>query len=208
MKVAILTSKNQWFEEYAPQLASELNNAPIYYDHHLIDEAYDILFILSYHRIIESHYLDKNKHNIVVHESDLPLGKGWAPLFWQVLEGKDEIIFSLFEAGSGIDNGDIYLKKTLHLTGYELNLELRERQANLTIQMCREFLIDYEKLSTPTKQSGQESFYPKRSPKDSKLDIDLTIRQQFNLLRIANNEDYPAFFEIDGIKYLIKIEKA
>jgi len=52
-----------------------------------------IVFILGYHKIIKKEYLKNNKYNIVVHESDLPKGKGWVPLFWQILEGKNEIVF-------------------------------------------------------------------------------------------------------------------
>lgn len=47
---------------------------------------------------------------------------------------------------------------------------------------------------------GKESFYPKRSPKDSELDINKSLNEQFNLLRIASNEDFPAFFYKDGKK--------
>ena len=42
MKIAILTSKNQWFESYALQLSKELSNASIYKNHHDIQENYDI----------------------------------------------------------------------------------------------------------------------------------------------------------------------
>ena len=31
MKIAILTTANQWFCQYAPDLAERLNDAPIYY---------------------------------------------------------------------------------------------------------------------------------------------------------------------------------
>ena len=206
MKIAILTSPNQWFEKYAKQLAYELSDIPIYNDHLSISESYDVLFILSYHKIIESDYLKKNKHNLVIHESDLPEGKGWAPLFWQILEGKNEIIFSMFEAGDGIDNGDIYIKEKLTLTGYELNEELRKKQAELIIKMCLQFINNYEKYSQPKIQQGVESFYPKRTSKDSELDINKTIKEQFDLLRIVSNKDYPAFFEMDGKKYSIKID--
>ena len=74
--------------------------------------------------------------------------------------------------------------------------------------MCFEFLNGYEKFKTPKPQKGKESFYPKRTAKDSRLDIDKTIKEQFNLLRIADNEEYPAFFEIDNHRYILKIEKA
>lgn len=205
MKIAILTTPGQWFESYAHALSGRLNGAQIYFDHREVAHSYDVVFILSYHKIIEEEYLRRHRHNLVVHASDLPEGKGWAPLFWQVLEGKRNIVFSMIEASAGVDAGDVYMKKSLALTGYELNEELRQKQAQLTIDMCLEFIADYEAHRNPTKQEGVESFYKKRSSKDSELDPDKTIREQFNLLRIVNNDEYPAFFNIDGRRYELQI---
>jgi len=207
MTVAILTSPDQWFITYAKKLQAKINNSGLFFNHKDIDNGFEIVLILSYHNIIQEKYLKKHKHNIVVHESALPKGKGWAPMFWQILEGKNEIPFTMFEASNEIDNGNIYMQKTLDLSGYELNEELREKQANFTIEMCLEFLKNYEKYQFPKKQKGKESFYLKRTPKDSELDINKSLKEQFNLLRIVNNEKYPAFFEIDGYKYKLKIEK-
>ena len=207
MKVAILTSPNQWFVPYAEKLKKQIKNSKLFLNHKDIDENYSILFILGYHKIIEQKYLDKNKHNIVVHESALPEGKGWAPMFWQILENKDKIIFSMFEASKGLDDGDIYIQSELLLSGYELNTELREKQASHTIKMCLEFLNNYDKYKIPTEQKGKESFYKKRSAEDSELDINKTIDEQFNLLRIVDNNNYPAFFCKNNKKYILKIEK-
>ncbi|MEA2047513.1 MAG: formyltransferase family protein [Campylobacterota bacterium] len=207
MKVLILTSPDQWFIPYAKQLQEKLSSSHLFYDHNEISEVYDIVFILSYHKIIPLEQLKANRHNIVIHASALPQGKGWAPMFWQVLEGTNDIPFTMFEASTGVDDGDIYMQKTLHLTGYELNDLLREKQANFIIDMCIGFIDKYDEYKLPHKQNGEESFYSKRNAKDSELDINKTIEEQFNVLRIASNEDYPAFFEIDGHKYIIKIEK-
>lgn len=208
MKIAILTSPNQWFIPYAEELHQKINSSSLYFNHEDILQNYDVVFILSYHKIIDKKNLEKNSHNIVVHASDLPKGKGWAPMFWQILEDKHVIPFTMFEASCGVDDGDIYMQKDLHLSGYELNNELREKQARHTIDMCLEFLDKYEEIRTPKKQSGEETFYKKRTTKDSELDINKTIQEQFNLLRIVDNEDYPAFFYKDDKKYIIKIEEA
>jgi len=205
MKIAILTTKDQWFEKYAIFLAKELKCA-LFFKHENIRD-FDIVFILSYHQIIPSDILNQNKHNIVIHESALPQGKGWAPMFWQILEGKNEIPFTMFEASEGVDNGNIYMQKTLNLTGYELHNELRGKQANCTIDMCLEFINNYDKYRKTIPQMGEESFYLKRTPQDAKLDIDKSIKEQFNLLRVCSNEEYPAFFEIDGNKYILRVEK-
>jgi methionyl-tRNA formyltransferase len=206
-KIAILTSRNQWFIPFAKILNSKVQNSKIFFDHQEIVNNFDVLFILSYHKIIEESFLKQNKHNIVIHSSALPKGKGWAPMFWQILEGENQIPFTMFEASNGVDNGDIYMQKNLQLTGYELNEELREKQANFTIEMCLEFLENYDELQVPTPQTGEESFYQKRTSKDSELDIHKSIKEQFNLLRIVDNENYPAFFYRNGKKYILKIEE-
>lgn len=207
MEILILTSPNQWFIPYAKQLQEKLPDCELLYDHNEIDKAYDIVFILSYHKIIPVEQLKANRHNIVIHASALPKGKGWAPMFWQVIEGKNEIPFTMFEASSGVDDGDIYMQEILHLTGYELNDVLRDKQANFIIEMCIKFMDNYENYKNAQEQSGEESLYSKRSAKDSELDVNKTIKEQFNLLRIVSNNDYPAFFEINGHKYILKIEE-
>ncbi len=207
MKIAILTSKDQWFIPYAQKLNDTIDKSEIFFDHTNINNTFDIVFILSYHKIIESKYLNQHNHNIIIHASELPMGKGWSPMFWQILEGKNKIIFTMFEAMGAVDNGAIYMKETLHLTGNELNKELRDKQATLTISMCIKFLTNYNEYKNPVKQVGRESFYKKRTPKDSELDINKSIKEQFNLLRIVDNEHYPAFFYKNNKKYILQIQE-
>ena len=71
-------------------------------------------------------------------------------------------------------------------------------------KLCLEFLEKFPILS-PKAQSGEESFYPKRTPKDSELDMTKSLESQFNLLRIVSNEEFPAFFIKDGKKFVLKI---
>ena len=71
--------------------------------------------------------------------------------------------------------------------------------------MCRVIEI-YDKYKIPIRQTGEETFYKKRNSENSKLDIDKSIKEQFNLLRIVDNDSYPAFFEVDGNRYILKIE--
>ena len=59
----------------------------------------------------------------------------------------------------------------------------------------------------PIKQTGHSSVYPWRHPEDSELDINKAIKQQFNLLRVVDNEKYPAFFKYKNNRYIIKIYK-
>jgi len=209
-KIAVLTSKQSWFVPYAQRFIRQLRQAGFssrFFDRHEnISEQYEVVLILSYFRIIPGEYLLRHRHNIVVHESDLPRGTGWAPLFWQILEGKNKIPFVLFEAGEKADSGALYLKSSLQLRGNELYEDIRRAQALKTIEMCMKFSKNFNHLR-PQKQKGRRTFFRKRTPADSELDIEKSIRSQFRLLRIVSNEDFPAFFRFRGEKYTIKIYK-
>ena len=164
------------------------------------------MFILGYTKILPSRFLENNRLNLVVHESDLPKGKGFSPVQWQIVEGKSEITISLIEALEKFDTGDILLQRKMKLDGTELYPEIRKKQAENTIQIIEDFLKIYPNF-IPLKQIGEESFYRKRNINDSELDISETIAENFNLLRIGNNEEWPSFFYFKGIKYILKIYK-
>ena len=210
LKIAVLTSKESWFvpfsEIFVSKLKEKVLDADLFFSEDQIDDSYQIVFMLSYFKITSETFLKKHMHNLVVHESDLPSGKGWAPLFWQVIEGKNKIPVVLFEAGSGVDDGDIYIKDYIELEGHELHDEIRNKQALKTIEMCEYFIDNYESIS-PIPQNGDESIYPKRTAKDSELDIHKSLLDQFDLLRTVNNKEYPAFFQHKNHKYILQIVK-
>lgn len=169
----------------------------------------DIAFLLSLGRIVPAPVLRHHAHNLVVHESALPHGRGWSPLTWQVIEGKNEIPVSLIEAVDAVDAGCIYDQETIKLNGTELVDELRAHQAAATLRLCRNFVARYPfSLSAARVQEGEPTYYPRRRPPDSQLDPDKTLRQQFNLLRVADPDRYPAFVEIGGRRFNVRITPA
>jgi methionyl-tRNA formyltransferase len=140
----------------------------------------------------------------VVHESDLPKGRGFAPVAWQVLEGQTVIPVVLFEAVSDIDAGPIYLRDEIRLSGFELNDEIRRLQGDATVAICVRFLEQYPNV-VPQPQTGSATVYRRRTARDSELDPDKTLREQFDLLRTVDNERHPAYFELGGHRYLVRI---
>lgn len=167
----------------------------------------DFCFYLSFSKIVPAETLSKFKHNLVVHESDLPAGRGWSPLSWQILEGRKEIAIVMFEANDEVDGGSIYFRDLMKFDGSELVDELRGIQADATLKLCDEFIKNYPTLKGAVKQSGESTFYARRSPADSQLDSDKSLREQFNLIRIADNASYPVYFEIDGNFYELWVTK-
>jgi methionyl-tRNA formyltransferase len=50
--------------------------------------------------------------------------------------------------------------------------------------------------------------YPRRTPNDSRVNPEQSIRSQFDLIRVCDPDRYPAFFELYGHKYIIRVEKS
>ncbi|MBI5139836.1 MAG: methionyl-tRNA formyltransferase [Candidatus Vogelbacteria bacterium] len=208
MRISILVNRKSWIIPYARKLAGLLlrnHKVIIVFDHNRVTRG-DMLVILSYEKLVPKNILRKNEHNLVVHESALPKGKGWSPLTWQILEGKNDIPITLFEATERADSGDIYFRDRMMFVGHELIDELRNKQGEKTISLILKFMRNYGRLK-PRRQKGPQSFYRRRKPGDSELDINKPLINQFNLLRVVDNVRYPGFFKYRGRKYILRIYK-
>ena len=150
--------------------------------------------------------MNKNKLNITVHESSLPKNKGFSPLQYQILKNKNIIDVCLIELKNKVDSGDILETSKIYFKGNELYDEIRYLQSKKTFQIITKFLKKYPSL-TRKKQTGKSNFLKKRFPKDSELNINKTIRENFNLMRINNNNEWPSFFYYRENKYILKIFK-
>ena len=125
---------------------------------------------------------------------------------WQIIEGASEIPITLFEADPELDAGQIYNQQIIELNGLELSAEWQQLQASATISLCLRWLTDYPHSATLGKpQEGEESVYQRRTPQDSCLDPTCSLDELFPLLRVVDNQAYPAFFEIDGRRYKLSI---
>ena len=144
---------------------------------------FDILFILGYTRFLSSNFLRKNSLNLVVHESDLPKGRGLAPVQWQLLKNKKRLPIKLFKVNQKIDTGDIYEHDYFFIKKSDLDNEIRFKQALATIKIIENFLRKYPRVKS-SKQKGKASYFKKRNPKDHKLDVNKSLKANFNLLRI------------------------
>ncbi len=165
-----------------------------------------IVFILSYTKILKKDFLKSNDLNLVIHASKLPKGKGFSPVQWQILDGLNNIPITLIEANEKVDSGAVLISDNFKLNGYELYDEIREKQAKATIKIIKNFLNIFPNYSK-TCQKGKETIYRRRNLNDGKLNLNLSLRKQFNHLRIANNDEWPSYFIINKKKYIIKIYK-
>lgn len=211
LDIAVLSDADSWLNVHLPGLLSHwlLAGHRLAWAHQPAElPEGTICFYLGCSRIVDGEVLARFRHNLVVHESRLPAGRGWSPLSWQVLNGQDRIAVTLFEAGLELDAGPIHDQTELHLEGHELNGELKLAQFQATALLCRRFVDRYlHDLPPATPQQGEASYWPRRRPKDSELDPQRSLAEQFNLLRIVDNQRYPAWFDWQGQRYELAIRK-
>ena len=214
MKIQILISKRSWANKYKLQIRKYLNkysNTINFFESYKnLKKGYDVNIIFSYFTKIPKKYLLYSRNNLVPHESKLPRGKGMSPLTWQILEKKDKIFFSLIEANNKIDGGSIYYQKPVKIRKYLIFQEIKEIQLFENLKLIKKFIIHLKKKNSAPKflkKGGKSSYYKKRNPLDSELNINDTLKNQFNLLRISDYSNYPAFFKIFGKKFKIKISR-
>lgn len=166
----------------------------------------DILFLISCTEIIKSDIRSRFKETLVIHESDLPKGRGWSPLVWQIIQGSNIIPISLLDADKKVDSGAIWKKEFVNLEGNEVVKEINEKVFLVKLKLM-DFAVENINSIKKSSQKGKPTYFPRRNPKDNELDVNKTINQQFDLMRVADNERYPSFFKFRGHCYKITIEK-
>lgn len=167
----------------------------------------DFLFLISCSQIVKPALRARYRHSLVVHASDLPEGRGWSPLIWQVIQGRQDIAVTLLEAHDQVDSGAVWAKRWLHFEGHELCDEINAALFAAELDLM-DYALEHGEEVAPQAQSDESaSWFRRRTPEDSRIDPQRPLAEQFDLLRVADPERYPAFFELHGQRYEISIRK-
>jgi len=209
MKIQILTDKKSWFYKNKLKIPTRFKNLKkrLITSPNDIKKNNELTFIISYYKIIPKKILSYSRHNLVIHESDLPKGRGMSPLYWQILKGKNNIVFTLFECSEKMDQGKYYIKKKFYFKPTLLYEEIKEMQLKCAFKMIELFLNRYSKNKNLKgyNQIGKVSYFPRIKSTFSELNINKSIKSQIEKLRTRDNNNFPAYFIYKKIKYIIKI---
>lgn len=168
----------------------------------------DFLFLISCDEIVKQEHRAGYDHILVLHASDLPQGRGWSPHVWELVSGARVITLSLLEAEDKVDTGRIWCKRSIPIKRTALWDEVNHCLFEAEIELMTEAIEHLEQIY-PQAQSNlvEPSYYRRRTPRDSMINPEQSISQQFDLLRMCDPERYPAWFEMHGQKYKIVLEK-
>jgi len=149
--------------------------------------------------------LDKDENVILFHSTNLPNGKGWAPIYHTLIRKKKYFTISGIIANEKVDAGNIIVKARFKIQDNHTAEYLRKWDHEISIMLIREILKKMKGHIKGKKQIAKGDKYPRRYQKDNQIDIKLPFKQTINHIR-ACEDDHPAFFYINKTKYIIKVE--
>jgi methionyl-tRNA formyltransferase len=168
----------------------------------------DLLFLISCSEIIQE--IDRSKYlaTLVLHASDLPKGRGWSPHIWEIVGGAEHITLSLLEAEDKVDSGRVWAKRKIPVPQDALWDEINHRLFTAEIELIDFAVKHFGRLTAVVQANAEQAtYYPKRTPQDSRLDPHQTLAELFNRIRVCDPNRFPAFFELHGKKYKLILEK-
>lgn len=168
----------------------------------------DLLFLVSCDQIISAADRGAYRKVLVLHASALPNGRGWSPHIWQIIAGETEIPMTLLEADDRVDAGAIWAQVMVPIPKDALWDEINDRLFRTQFELMDFALQEFPKLTTRAQDPTiPVTYYPRRTPLDSRLDPSLSIECQFDLLRVCDPQRYPAFFDLHGCRYAVTLTK-
>jgi methionyl-tRNA formyltransferase len=166
----------------------------------------EFLILISVSEVFPPALIARYEHALVVHGSDLPNGRGWSPIVWQLISGQQDFTLSLIEATDPVDSGRIWNKINFQILPNALFSEIQNAIAENTIKLISD-LIDNHNSVSPQEQLGEITYYKRRTPADSELDPSKSIEENFDLIRVSDPVRYPAFFELRGKRFRVQISE-
>lgn len=168
----------------------------------------DLLFLISCSKIVSSKDRAAYRHCLVLHASDLPLGRGWSPHIWEILTGGTQVVLSLIEAEDKVDTGRIWSQLRVDISHHalwdEINHRLFEAEFKLTDVAVRENGVLQPR---PQSADAQPTYWRRRTPADSEINPQKSTAEQFNLIRVCDSQRFAAFFQLHGHRYKLVLEE-
>ena len=165
----------------------------------------ELVFFLDWSWIVKQDILDEFKC-VGFHTAPLPMYRGGSPIQNQIIRGEIQTKLTAFMMDGGIDTGDILLQRDMSLMGSISNI--LKMITNLEYHMIDDIV---KGKYTVTPQHGKGSYYKRRKPSESELQVEDFNREMQYLYNFARmlEDPYPnAFIKLGNKKIIFKsVEK-
>ena len=158
---------------------------------------FDLLLLGGWQRLIPETILSKLKiGGIGFHGSSefLPKGRGRSPVNWSLIEGKTQFILHAFLMTPGIDDGDVITHEIFDINEWDTCQTIYYKISIIQKRILAEIipkLVSNNFKHTP--QTGEPSYYAKRTPDDGLINWSKSVHEIYNFVR-ALTRPYPGAF--------------
>lgn len=168
----------------------------------------DILFLVSCTELISAQERKRYRETMILHASNLPIGRGWSPHVWAILDGGTELTITLLRCEDAVDSGAIWAQEKIRIPKTALFDEINTTifMAEMSLMSNGVQLVGANKQPRPQPDISP-TYYPRRTPEDSNLDPECTLASLFDQIRVADPQRYPAYFALHGQTYSLEIRK-
>lgn len=161
------------------------------------EQRFDILLLGGWQRLIPERILRTIKYGgIGQHGSSdyLPKFRGRSPINWSIILGKKRIVWHIFFMTAGVDDGEIIDFETFQINEWDDCHTIYYKVGIVVKEMYKRNIPKILSGNIDTlPQTGEVTFYEKRSPNDGKISFNKSVYDIYNLVRGVTHP-YPGAF--------------
>jgi len=167
----------------------------------------DLCLVVCWYWLLKQKLLTSIPHGAVgVHNSLLPKYRGGSPLVWAILNGENEVGFSIFSLTEEMDAGPVWFQEKISLKD---NASVGEALDVIQIRLIETFKsgwCDFLDGKVPSKiqDSSMATYCAQRFPDDGQIEWSCTARQVVDFVRAQSNPYPGAFTYLNGQKVTIQ----
>jgi methionyl-tRNA formyltransferase len=172
-------------------------------------DANGVLMSVGYPFFIPGAVCDRFGFALNVHPTLLPRHRG-KYLHYVLLEDDDYSGSTVHFITDSLDAGPIVAQSRFPVSKFETLASLTRKSRALEphlILRALQLLEEPNPKSVPQDESLQCTHLLPRSPEDSYMDSGLSLMEALNVVRASDWELYPAYFEVDGHRVYVKMER-
>lgn len=158
----------------------------------------DLCLVVCWYWMLKDELINEIPHGAIgVHNSLLPKYRGGSPLVWAILNGEEEIGFSIFSLNSEMDAGQLWFQEKLTLPNQMHVGEALKCIETRLIETLHEGwcgLLDGEVRPRDQEREGA-TYCAQRVPDDGRIDWSKTDKNVVNFIR-AQSPPYPGAFAV------------
>lgn len=163
----------------------------------LKDADVDVLFLLSYGRLLPGDILDLPRlGSINLHPSPLPWYRGAAPIERQIMEGCTRSAVSIIRMSTRLDRGELLAQERFDIHPCDYRVDVEASIVRVGTPLALRVIDDLaHNAVVPLPQVGNGSYAHKLKPDDELIDWSQPVAAVFNLVRALAPEPAAATFD-------------